>query len=322
MNEEDGQKALHLSQKLTTINNKIDQLDQSDQDLISLGLVSSLVRQDIVNNSTKLNYTVDKLFFAPPLVNDNRRLNALCEIEVDGQGNVYVLNSHHLNESDMMWKFDPDGKIIKEISFTAPGANPYVPAPTVLYLRPDDSRIYLSTARQPAAAQNTIIFELATNDFRKIRQFNIQNMGHVTGMTCSSDSKTLYVTGFTMRDIPDIVNDIYIKPFYHPYLAEISASAQSATSVSAHRLDSDPNSNLALPLSIVWTGDIDDGCGNANLDDNTWIDLYDFKILAQHWLENCKATSWCNEADVNRNTYVDLTDLRIMTQNWIKEECK
>jgi len=47
-------------------------------------------------------YSIVKLYDDPPLPADNQYRNALREIEIDDEGNIYVLNAHSLNESDIL----------------------------------------------------------------------------------------------------------------------------------------------------------------------------------------------------------------------------
>ncbi|MHC4425786.1 MAG: InlB B-repeat-containing protein, partial [Planctomycetota bacterium] len=48
-------------------------------------------------------YELVKLYDDPPLPNDNQYRDSLREIELDSAGNLYVLNVHSLNESDILW---------------------------------------------------------------------------------------------------------------------------------------------------------------------------------------------------------------------------
>ncbi|MEE8488512.1 MAG: hypothetical protein V3S56_10105, partial [Gemmatimonadota bacterium] len=57
---------------------------------------------------------------APP-ANDNQRRN-LREIELDSAGNLYVLNVHSLNESDILWRYGADGTV-ERVDLGRPGGN-------------------------------------------------------------------------------------------------------------------------------------------------------------------------------------------------------
>jgi hypothetical protein len=60
--------------------------------------------------------------------------------------------------------------------------------------------------------------------------------------------------------------------------------------------------------------------------DNGDVDLEDYSVFAQHWLETgCVVPSWCGGADINPKIIdrgqVDLIDLAIFVQNWLESGC-
>ena len=73
-----------------------------------------------------------------------------------------------------------------------------------------------------------------------------------------------------------------IRLFTTPMLAVIPADSNGPIEA-VEITNYDPNRPMALPLSIVWTGLIN--CTAVDLTGEGTIDLEDFAVLAQHWLE-------------------------------------
>lgn len=68
-------------------------------------------------------------------------------------------------------------------------------------------------------------------------------MGHVMDITEDPSTGTLWVVGFTMSEIPEIV-PIADPPFYHPYLAKIPYGGTGSVAA----VDIGIGCNLTLPL--------------------------------------------------------------------------
>jgi hypothetical protein len=57
--------------------------------------------------------------------------------------------------------------------------------------------------------------------------------------------------------------------------------------------------------------------GDADIDCN--VDLFDYAVLAAHWLnQNCTETDWCDRADIDHSGDVDILDLRIFAEYWLE----
>ncbi len=194
--------------------------------------------------------------------NDNRELNHLREIEVDDNGYVYVANAHSTNESDILWVYDADtGQMEKRLTFSNdPNSNSYLPAPIGMHVSNTTGMLYLASSQNSAGSDSTSVYGISIEDLFQsqknpdIETIEIQGMGHITDMTHDPATGTLWVVGFRMEDIPD-------KPtatdsaFYEPYIARIPFG--STGPVDANCLSDSvpgPENDLALPLSIVWTG--------------------------------------------------------------------
>ena len=58
----------------------------------------------------------------------------------------------------------------------------------------------------------------------------------------------------------------------------------------------------------------------GDFDVNCQIDMIDYSIFANHWLEtNCQSKNWCDKADLDKNGRVDLLDFKLFYQNWLWE---
>lgn len=141
-------------------------------------------------------------------------------------------------------------------------------------------------------------------------------MGHITGITEDTDSGTLWVVGFKMTDIPEYLNDF---DFCRPYLARIPQGA--AGPVDANCLYdpvAHPDNDLALPVSILWTGIKEDKCPLANIDGRGRVNFADIAILAEHWLQSgCASPDWCAGTDVTLDNKVNGDDLLAIIRCWL-----
>ncbi len=148
---------------------------------------------------------------------------------------------------------------------------------------------------------------------------DINNMGHITDITEDTATGTLWVVGFTEPNYMSNLENLSmyeIPQFYKPYLAIVPYDSNSAEAVSLS--DSDPNNNLALPMSIVWTL-TEEKCGGADLDGSGDVSFPDFAILAWYWLNSgCASSSDCGGADLTGEGDVTIEDLLIYVENWHK----
>ena len=262
-------------------------------------------------------YQVVQLYDDPPLPGDNQYRNALREIELDSAGNLYVLNAHSLNESDILWRYDPNGSI-ERIDLGIPDSNNYLPAPVGMYMSDATDMLYLASARYNLPDVNsTVICGFSTQGTLSLqRSVTINNMQHVTSITEDLTTGSLWVVGFNMQNAPPYP-DPADPPFYRPYLAEVPYDSNSVLPLSIY----DPNSHdLALPTSVLWTRSVK--CGGADLNESGDVSFADYAILAKYWLDpNCAPPGWCEGADIDISKTVDVADLAILAQNWLKTGC-
>lgn len=196
-------------------------------------------------------YEIVQLYDDTPLPNDNQYRNYLRELEIDSSGNIYVLNVHSLNESDILWRYKPDGTV-ERVDLGRPDGDSYVPAPVGMHMSKTTDILYMASAmNNPDDPESTVLYGFSTKDTMVLeRSITIDGLQHITGITEDSKSGTLWVAGFNMYDIPLYPNPFQMA-FYYPFLAEIPNNSDAAELLPLY----DPDShNLALPMSILWTG--------------------------------------------------------------------
>ena len=196
-------------------------------------------------------YELVELYDDAPAPNDNRRRNNLREIELDAAGNLYVLNVHSLNESDILWRYEQDGTV-ERLDLGRPDGAAYVPAPVAMHVSQTDGALYMaSAARNPSDPPSAVIYKFATEGGLVLeKSIMIDGLHHVTGMTEDPATGTLWIAGFNMDAIPQDPDPAQ-PAFYYPYLASVSCSDDS---VQVIPLFAPALHDLALPMSILWTG--------------------------------------------------------------------
>lgn len=69
-----------------------------------------------------------------------------------------------------------------------------------------------------------------------------------------------------------------------------------------------PNLKLFLPPPFV---------PSADLNNSATVDIMDFSLFAQRWLNTCAAPQWCEGADFNQSSGVDIDDLVWLLDSWL-----
>ncbi len=193
-------------------------------------------------------YEVIQLFDDPPPPGDNQDPNNLREIEVDGHGRVYVLNAHHLNEGDILWRYYPDGTSDRlDLRRLENGMK--ISDPIAMYISETTGMLYLASAQSdPVDANVTFVHGFSAGaSLMRERSVAVEGMQHLTGIAEDPTTSSLWVVGFNMVDIPEYPGSSE-PPFYHPCFAVIppgSGTVQAAPLSGFH--------DLALPMSVVWT---------------------------------------------------------------------
>jgi hypothetical protein len=141
----------------------------------------------------------------------------------------------------------------------------------------------------------------------------INKMGHITDITENPFTGTLWVTGYT---IPVYITDfgLQITQFYYPYLAKVPYS--SIGTVEAEKLLN--ISDLALPLSIAWVGDIPEKCGGADLDGIGDVSFGDLNILVSQWLQAGGIPSADIAPKPAGDGIVNFLDLGVLADYWLQ----
>jgi len=259
-------------------------------------------------------YTVVKLYDDPPLPGDNQYRNNLREIEIDGAGNLYVLNAHSLNESDVLFRYKPNGTI-ERIELAKPDVN--LPDPIGMYMSDATDMLYLSSAQyNPQDSNSSIVYGFSTKpNLTLTRSITINNMHHATSITEDPATGSLWVVGFNMDNIPQYP-DPTKQPFYYPRLAKVpldSNNIQAQSLAGSH--------DLAIPLSVLWTKTLK--CGGADLNKSNKVDFVDFAVFGGRWRNsNCAPPTWCGGADLNNSKTVELTDLAVLAEHWLQTGCQ
>ncbi|MBN2272273.1 MAG: hypothetical protein JXN61_16805 [Sedimentisphaerales bacterium] len=260
-------------------------------------------------------YQVVKIYDDPPLPADNQYRNSLREIEIDDEGNIYVVNAHGLNESNILWRYQPSGAY-QRVELGVPGTNNYVPDPVALYISNTTDMLYMASGQHDAADyRNSTIYGFTTvGTMTCTRKITVNSMHHVTGITEDPATGTLYVVGFTMDNIPEFPDETAM-PFYEARFAKIPYGSTSAT---AQALAG--SHDLAMPMSVLWTKTIK--CGGANIAGDGSVNFLDLAIIGQYWLDSsCSPPDWCGGADIDMSTAVGMTDVAILADNWLETYC-
>jgi hypothetical protein len=276
-------------------------------------------------------YQVVQMYDDPTAVNTvdgtNPSLDCLREIELDENGYLYVVNSHDLNQSDILWVYDTTSLDSNPVhSFRVDMGNPagsvYLPAPVGMHVSNAGHMLYMGSSLNTPDDTSVELKGLSTDDFTTItRTVTISNMGHITDITEDPVTGTIWAVGFKMTTIPPEIS-LPSGPFYEPYLAKIPYNSSAVTAVA---ISSGGVNDLALPLSVVWTG-IEVKCEGLDFDISGTVDYLDFAVFATHWKQlGCTPPDWCGGCDLDPyfgdRGQVDITDLRIFGEYWLSSDC-
>jgi len=262
-------------------------------------------------------YQLIRLYDDPPVGGDNQQRNALRELELDADGYLYVLNAHGINESSILWVYDTNvPNPIVRVELGDPNGAAYIPGPMALLASTQAEKLYLTSSLNSPAAETVTFYQMSTTDF-SVSQIQILGIGHITGVTENPDTGDVWVGGFQMSDIPEYLNNINIPAFYEPYVAKLSSTGVVEKVMCL--TDNDPNNDLALPISIQWTGvTTTDACEDADIDDSGDVGLGDLMRMARAWLSSPTDSNWDAECDLATpmNNYIDLLDMSILSECW------
>ncbi|MFC1604650.1 hypothetical protein ACFL5F_06445 [Planctomycetota bacterium] len=183
--------------------------------------------------------------------NEPQQPNELREIEVDEAGNVYVLRACEGDE--VLWKFTPDGQTTRY--------NLDIPNPTALHVSNMTNRLYIASRKydpnemNPAKVYSYSLGEdLASQQKQTI---TINGLQHITNITEDPINKRFWIVGFNIDYTQVDANyAVFMNPglsaFYSPYWTSMSYNSNDVD-LDAYTISG--QHNLALPISIVWTGE-------------------------------------------------------------------
>jgi hypothetical protein len=276
----------------------------------------------------------------------------LREIEIDSAGeNVFVLSVHWFYPNNWVLIYNEETGNDSEVRVWLSDPNdgePNVIGPAAMVVSSFEENVYVASSIRGANDVNGLTTEVyrysiektdgnATGlTFERIVEINCPEpttnicdgawqlcepdrfVSEITSMTEDLGHGTLYVTGFTAPKFKDDVNfPAYGVGFFTtPMLA--SFSPYSDVQVEATAIT---GCDLALPVSIVWTGD---KCGGANLGGNDNIVTFtDFAILVQAWLSEPGDGHWNLVCDISEpaDSVINGRDLDILVHHWLESGC-
>jgi len=263
-------------------------------------------------------YQLMQLYDDPPPAGNNQYRNNLREIELDADGYVYIINAHSLNESDTLFKYDPNGTKIKSQSLGNPGSPNYLPDPIGMYVSNTTGMVYLASGQyNPADINSTVVHGISLEDLSLERSITVNGMHHVSGITGEPATGSLWIVGFNMDSFPQWPNP-YQPPFYHPCLAQVPYGSNAVQAESIY----DPTTHdLALPTSIVWTRPVK--CGGADIDGDGEVNFDDLAVIGSAWLAGIGDTEWNSDGNISipADGFIDNRDLSVLVEHWLETGC-
>jgi hypothetical protein len=199
--------------------------------------------------------SVEQVFDERPLDNDNVARSQLREVEVDRDGNVYVLNCHYRNRSDILWVYRPDGSCLPRCELQRLGISAPVGLCVSAY---DGTRLYLASAENPPDANHVKVYVVSTVSWSLslLSTIEVRGMGHVTDIAEDPATGMICVVGFQMPAIPpesrfQNSSILSLQPFYEPRLALVPFGAAGPVDAICPT-DVSTDNHMALPLSVIW----------------------------------------------------------------------
>jgi hypothetical protein len=189
-----------------------------------------------------------------------------------------------------------------------------------MYVSKATNVLYLASSLPGAQPGSVVIYGLSTASLAPVRTITVSGMQYITSITEDLTTGSLWVAGFSYNsNLPSA----YSLPFYDPNLAKVPLRVNNVSAVCVLAND------LAMPLSIVWTGALPPPqlCGGADLNGSNRVNLTDLAILAKHWLNiNCAAPGNCEGADLEPLAFgdgdVDIWDLDVLADHWLNTGCQ
>jgi len=284
----------------------------------------AVAKLELLDDSCSPPYQVVQLY-DPMNPNDTLGPKYMNEIEVDDNGNLFGANVYHYDACDIyarrpaVWVYDTNGTTKKRFYLVDPNneANS-IHAPVALHVSNATGRLFLASSLNTPEANSTSLYVMAKDDLLEasyglddVNVVKVHHMGHITGITEDPMTGTVWVVGYSFWTMPSALemmeaSFIYNEPFYRPYVAQIPPGVTEVNAVCLSDYSGD-EPDLALPLSIIWTG--------------SCIDFSDYADFAQYWKRtDCDECEWCGGMDFDRSKTVDYNDLNVLATFWL-ESC-
>lgn len=233
------------------------------------------------------------------------------EIEIDGQGNVYVLSAQAINGNDWLLIFD-DTSGAERLAVPLHGSIPQVLNPTSMHITNDGATMYLASATNAQDATSVQVFRYAvdtvTPSIASNGTYDITGMRHVVSILEDSTDDA-YAVGFIAPVFGDLDTfDDTDALFTTPVLAPLASTPGqvASTTISA--------GNLTLPISAVFSENAI--CPRGDINDDGSVSLLDIAPFVALVLDPSGATDvqQCT-ADTNGDGQIDGNDVQgLVTQ--------
>lgn len=194
----------------------------------------------------------------------NPNLWGLREIERDENGNIYILNVHGQNHSNILWKYDPNGQVLDRIFIQnkAPGLHDPMGLCIV------DRRLYLARGQYdpndpndpnyPNNPNHTVVYSFSVDDFNDVNTVDVNDIQHITSMVRGPDNK-IWLVGFYWEGLPEKIDiDTRALPIAYYGVMDPNNDRTVIPTKLPTRTYSIPGKHydvkeLVVPMSIVWT---------------------------------------------------------------------
>jgi hypothetical protein len=270
----------------------------------------------------------------------------LSEIEVDSDGNLYILSAHGYTDNKWVLMYDEQLGNSSEARISLSPFN--MANPAVMLVSANEEKLYLTSCANESADLSTEVYRFSIippgdDDPNLILDETItvncpapnvcdalpavcaggSYIATITAMAENPDDGTVYATGFTapkldnLTELPSEIEDWGI--YTTAMLAEIPLS--DAGPVDADEFTDATGEPIVLPMSITWTGGALPKCNGADISGNGTVDMEDFAILVSQWFH----TAGNLTADIAPERYydetVDLLDLAAFSAYWLHTDC-
>ncbi|MEE9365283.1 MAG: leucine-rich repeat domain-containing protein [Dehalococcoidales bacterium] len=271
----------------------------------------------------------------------------LSEIEVDSDGNLYILSAHGYTDNKWVLMYDERIGNPSETRISLSQFN--IANPAVMLVSSNKEKLYLTSCANESADLAIEVYR-----FSIVRQGNDPNLAlaevitvncpdpnvcgalpafcaggsyvaTITAMAEDPDDGTVYATGFTApkfdTNLTELPPEIKERGIYTTaILAKIPID--TAGPVDAREFKNTTGAPIVLPMSIAWTGGKLPKCSGADISGNGDVDMEDFAILVSQWFSTSPSLS----ADIAPERYydetVDILDLATLATYWLHTDCK